>query len=75
MSRHALVVATISGFIKPFEMNDISILQEMGYTVHVATKIAEGDDVFFSQRGVIAHHVGFERSPLKLSNFKIIRSS
>lgn len=73
MKRHALVVATISGFIKPFEMNDISILQEMGYTVHVATKIAEGDFEFFEQRGVIPHYIEFERSPLKLSNFKAIR--
>jgi glycosyltransferase involved in cell wall biosynthesis len=72
MSRNALLVATISGFIKPFEMNDISILQEMGYIVHVATNIAEGDDEFFAQRGVIPHHIGFERSPFKPANFKAI---
>lgn len=73
MCRHALVVATISGFIKPFEMNDISILQEMGYIVHIATKMSPEDYEFFEQKGVIVHHIEFERNPLKFSNFKAIR--
>ena len=73
MMQNALVVATISGFIKPFEMNDISILQGMGCSVHVATNIAEGDDEFFTQRDVIPHHIGFERSPFKSVNFKAIK--
>ena len=74
MSRNALVVATISGFIKPFEMNDISILKDMGYKVHVATNIAEGDDEFFKLRGIIPHHIDFQRFPFKSSNFKSIKS-
>ncbi len=74
MSRNALIVATISGFIKPFEMNDISILQGKGYTVHVATNIAEKDKTFFQSRGVILHQIDFERFPFKSNNFRAIKS-
>ena len=65
----ALVVATVSGFIKCFELNDISILQDMGYTVHVATNIAEADKMLFDKLGVISHQIDFERFPFKKSNF------
>lgn len=73
LKKGALVVATVSGFIKCFELNDISILQSMGYTVHVATKIAEEDQELFRQRGVVAHHINFERFPFKKSNFTAIK--
>ena len=74
MSRQVLVVATISGFIKSFEMNDISILQEMGYSIHVATNIAEGDEDFFAKRGIKTHQIDFQRFPFKPTNFKAIKA-
>ena len=74
MSRQVLVVATISGFIKSFEMNDISILQEMGYSIHVATNIAEGDEEFFAKRGIKTHQIEFQRFPFMRSNFEAIKS-
>lgn len=72
MSKTALVVATISGFIKAFEMNDIHILQQMGYTVHVATNIIEEHIGFFQQNGIIVHRIDFERSPFNKRNFSAI---
>ena len=71
--RSVLIVATVSGFIRSFELNDISILQERGYTVHVATRIAEEDKRFFQHRGVILHQIDFERFPFKSNNFKAIK--
>ena len=71
--RFVLIVATVSGFIKCFELNDISILQDMGYKVHIATNLAEHDDEFFKQRGIIPHHIDFRRFPFKSSNFKAIK--
>lgn len=71
--RFVLIVATVSGFIKSFELNDISILQDMGYKVHIATNLAEHDDEFFKQRGIIPHHIDFRRFPFKSSNFKAIK--
>ena len=35
--KHALIITTISGFVPQFEMNDVRILQENGYTVHYAS--------------------------------------
>lgn len=71
--RFVLIVATVSGFIKSFELNDISILQDMGYKVHIATNLAKHDDEFFKQKGIIPHHIDFQRFPFKSSNFKSIK--
>ena len=68
-----LIVATVSSFIRCFELNDISILQEKGYTVHVATNILATDKAFFQSQGVILHHIDFERFPFKITNFKAIK--
>ena len=77
MSRSALIVATVSSFLKTFEMNDISILKDMGYNVHIATNLYETDysvdSSFFQKNGVVPHHIGFVRFPFKISNFKAIR--
>ena len=34
--KKALLVTTVSGFVPQFEMNNVKILQEMGYEVHYA---------------------------------------
>ena len=38
MVKKALLVTRVSGFIPQFEMNNVKILQEMGYEVHYAAK-------------------------------------
>ena len=35
--RKALLVTHVSGFLPQFEMNNVRILQEMGYEVHYAS--------------------------------------
>ena len=35
--KKALIITTISGFLAQFEMNDVSLLQELGYEVHYAS--------------------------------------
>lgn len=76
LKKNALVIATIGAFIRSFELNNISILQEMGYTVHVATNMHFSQyaffdfESFFKERGIIAHQIDFERSPFSKSNFK-----
>ena len=37
MTKKALLVTTVSGFIPQFEMNNVRILQHMGYEVHYAS--------------------------------------
>lgn len=35
--KNALIITTIGGFVPQFEMNDVKILQEYGYTIHYAS--------------------------------------
>lgn len=68
----ALIVTRVSGFLPQFEMNDVRILQEMGYEVHYAanfnTVVYGKDNSRLDGTGIIRHQVDFERlqSPLKL---------
>ena len=36
MEKKALFVATVGGFVTQFEMENVSLLQELGYEVHSA---------------------------------------
>ena len=36
-TKKALIVTTVSGFVPQFEMNNVRILQGMGYEVHYAS--------------------------------------
>lgn len=70
--KHALVVATVGGFITSFEKNDIRILQEKGYQVHVACDVMEEGKIF-EEMGVVVHNIPFARSPLSRRNLKAYR--
>lgn len=75
--KRVLIVATIASFISFFEMNDICILQNMGYEVHLAADFYNGlgnkDYVsFFKRKNVVIHQVDFKRSPLDARNIKCI---
>lgn len=75
MKKTALVVTTIGGFVNSFELNDISILQDMGYTVHVATNMHYNDfdyESIFAKHNIVTHQIYFERSPINKANFKAI---
>ena len=39
MSKKALLVTRVSGFVPQFEMNNVKILQEMGYEIHYAANL------------------------------------
>ena len=57
-------------FLVQFELNDIRILQELGYEVHCATNF-EGETMradaenTLKEHGVICHSIPIERSPLR----------
>lgn len=58
-------------FLVQFELNDIRILQDMGYEVHCATNF-KGESMrvdaeqTLKEHGVICHQIDIERSPLKM---------
>ena len=64
-----LILTTVSGFLYQFELDNVKILQNMGYEVHYAAN-GELPRYLFEQEvvetsGVIFHHVGIEKSPAK----------
>lgn len=67
MSGKALLVTRVSGFVPQHEMNNVKILQEMGYEVHYATNLHNvvygKDNHRLDGTGVITHQIDFEKSP------------
>ena len=66
--KKALIVASIPGFIVSFEINDIKILKQLGYEVHVACNLT--NDVVISngsdrlkELNVILHNIDIQRNP------------
>ena len=61
--KKVLICTALAKFIKSFLENDILILQEKGYEVHVAANInhvgAEGMEKYFQNMNVIFHQVDF----------------
>lgn len=68
--KHALIITTISGFVPQFEMNDVKILQENGYTVHYASDfenpIYNIDQQKLQKDGLILHHIDIQKSPFQI---------
>lgn len=73
-----LYVTTISGFLPQFEMNDVRIMQQMGYEVHYASNFANQmytfDEKELAADGIILHHIDIEKKPTRVfREFKAIR--
>lgn len=76
--KRALIVTTVSGFVPQFEMNNVHILQEMGYEVHYASNFHNPHYGSDNQRlvgtDIICHQVDFVRSPFRVTeNIKAYR--
>lgn len=65
--KKALIVTHVSGFVPQFELNNVRILQELGYEVHYASNfhnISYGTDNHrLEGTGIVCHQVDFARSP------------
>lgn len=68
MGKKALIVTRVSGFLPQFEMNNVKILQEMGYEIHYAANfnvvVYGKDNSRLQGTGIYRHHIPFGRSPL-----------
>lgn len=75
--KKALLVTRVSGFVPQFEMNNVKILQQLGYEVHYAANfnvVAYGNDnERLKGTGIICHHIPFCRSPFSPSVRKTYR--
>ena len=77
MKKKVLFVATYGGFFTSFEINNMKILQKMGYEIHCA---ANFDNINYNPKnsvlldlGVIEHNIPFDRSPYNLKNYKLYK--
>ena len=72
--KKALIITRVSGFLPQFEMNNVRILQSMGYEVHYAanfeTIVYGKDNLRLSGTGIICHPVKMVRNPLSPKNLK-----
>ncbi|WP_181995630.1 glycosyltransferase family 4 protein [Clostridium sp. AM58-1XD] len=77
ITKKALLVTTVSGFIPQFEMNNVRLLQKMGYEVHYAsnyhTPSYGTDNHRLDGTGIIRHQIDFVRSPFKVKNITVYR--
>ena len=69
--KNILIVTTISGFVQKFEMNDVRILQEMGWKVHYASNfdnpIYECDREFLKSCQITCHNIPIQKSPFAVT--------
>ncbi|MCC8152601.1 MAG: glycosyltransferase [Lachnospiraceae bacterium] len=68
--KKALIIATVSGFLMQFEMQNVAILQDMGYEVHYASNCNVPKYRFDAEElahlGIRVHSVPMEKSPARL---------
>ena len=77
--KKVLLVTTVSGFVPQFELNNVQILQNMGYEVHYAsnyhTPSYGNDNHRLDGTGIIRHQIDFVRSPFSVQNIVVYRHS
>lgn len=76
--KRALIITTVSGFVPQFEMNNVKILQELGYEVHYATNyhmpVYTDNNDRLNGTGIIRHQIDFVRSPYHvIKNIKALK--
>lgn len=68
--KRALIITTVSGFVPQFEMNNVKILQDLGYEVHYATNyhmpVYTDNNERLEGTGIIQHQIDFVRSPYNI---------
>ena len=68
--KKALLVTTVSGFVPQFEMNNVKILQGMGYEIHYATNynmpVYSDNNERLQNTDIKKYQVDFVRSPFRI---------
>lgn len=76
MNKKALIITSVSGFMPQFEMENVKILQNMGYEVHYAANYNNSscgeDNSRLDETGIVCHQVDFTDSDSSFGN--IIKS-
>ena len=68
--RQVLILTTIAGFLPQFEMNNVKLLQNLGYKVHYASNFK--NPVYtvkpneLKKQGIVLHQIDIHKSPLHI---------
>ena len=78
MEKHILILTTTNDFLGKFELDNVRLLQQMGYVVHYATNIHEphyiSDQERLQNMDVVVHPIDIARSPFMVQdNQKALR--
>ncbi|MDO4431819.1 MAG: glycosyltransferase family 4 protein [Aerococcaceae bacterium] len=81
--KKALIVASVASMIEQFNLNNIELLQQLGYEVHVATNFVAPGNISaqkahelaksLEQQGVFCHEISFHRSPFRWQNLQAFK--
>ncbi len=76
--KKVLLVATVGGFVPQFELNDVKILQEMGYEVHYCANfkhmVYDVDTSVFKYHNIKLHQIDILGSPSQIrTNIRAFR--
>lgn len=76
--RKVLFVTTVGGFVPQFELNDVKILQDMGYEVHYCANfkrmVYDVDTAVFKNYNIKTHQIDIHSSPRQIgANIKAFR--
>lgn len=73
--KKVLLATHVSGFVPQFEMNNVRILQKMGYEVHYASNFNNvsygNDNSRLEGTGIVCHQVDFARSPFDIKAHRV----
>ncbi len=74
--KNLLIITTIGGFLPQFEMNDVRLLQDMGYKLHYASNfknpVYDLDKTMLKKMGITLHPICISKSPIHI--FKNLRA-
>lgn len=66
----SLIITTIGGFVSRFEMDDVHIMQQLGFEVHYASnfenRIYEFDKKEYIDNGIRLHQVEIDKNPYNI---------
>ncbi len=65
--KKVLIITTVSGFLYKFEMENVKLLQELGYEVHYAANRYVPNYIYdeseLERNGIVFHHIDIAQSP------------
>ncbi len=72
--KKALIITTVGGFVPRFEMDNVKLLQELGYQVHYASnfknRVYEFTESAMEDAGIILHQIDIDKNPYHLKKLQ-----